>query len=714
MKRLLPFLASVAAIGVTTSAWTSMCGISSAQTYQPAHQSTIMPGAIAGPAPHHGGALEDVDVFGVMQNLDAQQSGPAMAMGHEGYDWWHNEVQQPQRVAGQQLPVSLHDLLYLALQNSAQIKVYSEVPLIRETAVAEAVAAFDWVKYAEGLWEDTSEPVGSSLTVGGAGDRFNDHNLNVTGGVKRRTWSGGEVDISQRFGHQNNNSNFFIPNDQGTSRLTLGFTQPLLRGRGRIYNQSLAVLASVDVQTANQEFSRQLQSHLLEIARGYWALYLERATLAQRVKLYLKTESIVGELEARQGVDAGKTQIISAKAALENRRADLIRAQTAVKNGETRLRALINAPQLGTAADTELIPGEFPTAATYTTDLHSEIAVAMQKRPEILGAMKEIKAGAVRLNVAKHELLPVLNLVTRSYLSGLQGDSDVGQAWLDQFSEGAPSYSIGLQYELPVGNRAARARVARRAIEIRQLQEQYRSALETVNAEVEIAVRELETAYRELGAKQRSLAAASAEAETIEARWQRVAGGQGSASLNLESLLRAQERVTETETELLTSQLTYNLALVNLRRANGTLLEVENVNIGKVTQCGVPQGVFSKGPSQAGNANHVPPVNVPCSSCAQSTPASMIDPIVRPVPPQPAQRPVAHQVQHQTQQQTRHQMIQPQPVQQHVAGENYAVRPASAQMPVERDPMQRDALRPQPGQFFPGGYPVSEIQTTIE
>ena len=103
--------------------------------------------------------------------------------------------------------------------------------------------------------------------------------------------------------------------------------------------------------------------------------------------------------------------------------------------------------------------------------------------------------------------------------------------------------------------------------------------MEAVRTEVDIAVRELRTSYLEIGARSQALAAAEAEANTIEQRWKRMVDGNGSAALNLESLLRAQERVTQTERDYLTSILTYNLAMVNLKRANGTLLNSENVNV---------------------------------------------------------------------------------------------------------------------------------------
>ena len=160
-------------------------------------------------------------------------------------------------------------------------------------------------------------------------------------------------------------------------------------------------------------------------------------------------------MKARQGVDTQRTQLITAASALENRRSDLIRARTAVTNAETRLRGLINAPELARSDLAELIPAEPPSVNFINADLQTEIQTAVQNRPEVLAAIRQVKAGSTRLGIAQHELLPVLNLVTQGYLNGLQGDTDFGEAFLDQFSTGRPSYSIGIQYELPVGNRLA-------------------------------------------------------------------------------------------------------------------------------------------------------------------------------------------------------------------------------------------------------------------
>ena len=521
--------------------------------------------------------FKQFDATSIFEELDTQRTSSQVQLVRS---WWDDHVTNAMRSV-QPLETDIHTLIYLAVQHSNNIKIAKRDPLIRETAIQEADSSFDWVRYLDTAFNDTSQPIGNTLTAGGTATQFNDNVFTGTGGLRRLTRYGGLLDVSQRFGWQDNNSIFLTPDQQATSQFTVSYTHPLLRGRGAAYNSSLVFLASVDAEVAEHEFMATLQDELLEITRSYWALYQERAVLAHQMRLFLKTRKVYQTLKAREGVDTQRTQLIVASSALENRRADLIRARTAVTNAETRLRGLINAPELANTDVSEVIPAEMPSVQLYATDLRTELETAAQNRPEIMAAIRQVKAGSTRLGVAEHELLPALNLVTQGYLNGLRGDSDFGGSFTDQFTDGAPSYSVGLQYQLPVGNRLARARLCRRKHELAQLEDQYARALTAVQTEVDIAVRELNTSYMEIGAKSRALAAAEAEADTIKQRWLRMVDGNGSASLNLESLIAAQERVTENEREYVNSVLTYNLSMINLKRSNGTLLGSQNVNVDK-------------------------------------------------------------------------------------------------------------------------------------
>lgn len=580
---------------------------------------------VTAPASGQTSDFTQFDARSVFQQVNTPSHSTGLAT-NIAPSWWDTHVTNSLRDK-QPLPADVHTLLYLAIQHSRQIKIAKRDPLIRETAIQEADSRFDWTRYLNAAWDESTQPIGNSLTAGGTATQFEDDIFQATAGVRRLTRYGGLLDISQQFGWQDNNSVFLTPDEQATSQFTVSYTHPLLRGRGLAYNNSLVFLAKLDAEVAQQEFLATMQEELLDVTRSYWALYLERATLAHQMRLFLKTQKIFHTLNARKGVDTQGTQLITASSALENRRADLIRARTAVANAETRLRGLINAPELANTDVAELVPVEVPVMDFLQADLKTEIHNALLARPEIRAAIQQVKAGANNLGIAQHELLPALNLVTRTFLNGLQGDSDFGGSFTDQFSTGRPSYSIGIQYEMPVGNRLAKARVCRRKHELARLQDEYSRAVEAVSTEVDIAVRELNTSYRELSAKGRALAAAEAEANTIEQRWLRLVDGSGSAGLNLESLLRAQERVTENERDYVSSILTYNLSMVNLKRSTGSLLQSENVNVSKGCEGGCQQIHLDKlGPAAkpatgfgAGTGGGVHSAST-CTTCA--TPAA--------------------------------------------------------------------------------------------
>ena len=508
--------------------------------------------------------------------------------------WWDADVHESMQSQASSLPLTLQQTIWYALNNSAQIQVFSDLPLIREQAITEADAYFDWNAFFDTRWDDLNNPVGSSLTVGGGGTRYLNNQYNFSAGLRRKNEVGGKFEIAQQFGTQNTNSTFFVPNNQGTARLSLSYTQPLLRGRGEEYNRSLFVLANIDTQAAQSEFHRQLQGHLVEVTRAFWGVYLERASLIQKYRLYEASAKILKDLEARADIDANQSVILRARAAVAGRRAELVRARTAVKNAETRLRGLVNASELGDGQSTELIPGDTPLRSLYQVDVASNMSTALQGRPEINQAMKEMQSASVRLNMSKHEMLPTLNLIAETYVAGLRGNYSVGKAYNDQFSVGAPSYSVGLQFEVPIGRRLSQARLTRREIELRQVRNQFRSVTETIKVEVEVATREVETAFKEMLAKQQQIAATTEDAKSIAHRWEMLPGADGSAAVVLDQLLRAQERQTAAENDFLLAELTYNLALTNMKKSTGELLQSEMITEGRYYESGVPRTVLDK------------------------------------------------------------------------------------------------------------------------
>ena len=523
-----------------------------------------------------------------------RQSMVAIAPIPDGFTpWWQNAMSNRIQQGTQGTPVNLESLIVRTLQSSSQVKVFGDLPFIRQTAIVEAQAAFDWNAFINTRWDDLSEPVGNVLTTGGS-PRFRTNQWSYSGGLRRRNTNGGNFEIAQDFGFQNNNSTFFQPNNQGTSRLRLSYTQPLLRGRGQVYNESLIVLANIDAKVADHEFSRQLQSHLLEVTRAYWSLYLERVALVQKQQLFLRAEKIYNDLYARRNVDVVGSQLVRVEAAVTSRKSDLVRAEMAVRNAQERIHALVNDPELATVVGLEIIPTDIPTRHSEIFEVGEILSTALQMRPEIRQALKQIRGACVRLGMSKNEMLPRLDMVLEAYTAGLRGNSNIGGAFVDQFSTGEPGYSVGFQYEVPICNRAARARLTRRQLELRQLQNQFRTTVETLLMETKVAAREVRTADREFKAKYHAMQAAAKQLDSIQQRWEALPGVETSIGLYLDDVLKAQQQLADSEYEFAKSETTYNLALMNLKRATGTLLQHEQIRDGVADENGLPTRILDK------------------------------------------------------------------------------------------------------------------------
>ena len=502
--------------------------------------------------------------------------------------WWESAVHQPLNPQQEPIPITLEQILFSALTHSAQIRVIKEAPLIRETAIVEADAEFDWASFVESELVDTSDPVGNTLQTGGP-KRFREDDFSTSVGVRRKNRIGGRFEIAQEVGHRDSNSVFFVPPDQGNSRLTFSYTQPILKGAGRAYNTSLTMLAEIDTEASEDQFSAELQNHLLEITRAYWELYLQRSNLLQKQRLRAAAQEVLQELQRRKDLDALRSQIVRAQATVASRVAEVERAKMGIGNSESRIRALVNDPELGNSVDFELIPKTRPHKYHEPMQIGSAVETAFQHRPELSRAIQQVRAAGVRLDVSRNELLPFLNLVLESYVSGLRGHSNVGGAILDQYRTGEPSYTVALQYEKPFGNRRARARFTRRRLELRQLESQIQATMSSLRYEVEVAVREVTTSFREMHANYQAVLGEEAEVSYLYDRWTLLPGEARSASIILEELLDAQERLSAAEFAFTNSQLSLNVSQMAYQRALGTLLETEQISVTRFCDGDIPE-----------------------------------------------------------------------------------------------------------------------------
>ncbi len=233
----------------------------------------------------------------------------------------------------------------------------------------------------------------------------------------------------------------------------------------------------------------------------------------------------------------------------------------------------MNDPQLYVPDHVELVPTQYPHLQYPGIGVRDSLITALYNRPEVNQSLQQIKAASLREQVAQKDLLPVLDAVLSLYTMGLEGESRMGRAFVDQFSVGEPGYTAGLQFEVPLGNRLAKARLLKRQLECQQYSLQLRQTVAALVEEVEVAVRDVDASFHETQAQYLAMQAAGTEIGYLEARWRLLPSEEQVAGIVLEDLLAAQERYGNAEFNFATAQVGYNISLANLNRATGILLK---------------------------------------------------------------------------------------------------------------------------------------------
>lgn len=507
--------------------------------------------------------------------------------------WWQELVTKPFNPNNVVQETDTNTLIYAALSNSPRIQAISKDPLVRELQVTEAESDFDPVSFVRGQFDDRNDPVGNTLTTGGA-PFLQDHIISAVAGVRKKTLHGSQVELGQTIGFQNSNSRFFVPQDQGTATLALNYTQPLLRGRGRYYNESQILIAQSTGGLAWEAFKTELQEELESVVEAYWQLYYDRSVFLQKKRNVVRGEMILELLEGRRNLDSLPSQIARAKSAVLSRKTELVTTYNDVRNAETELRRLIADPNWLKNQSIELLPREPAVRSNFDVPLSQVVQTALEHRPEIKETMQRAKIAAIQYDVSTNELMPELSFLFGTYLAALEGDSGIERAFQRQFAGTTPGYSLGLEFEFPINNRAARSRLAQRSVQRSKIRHEVNEVMQNIIAESQVAHRRLQTAYQTMDAATYAIEAARADLMQNRQRWKSfalvegdIADGQTPTTV-LDQLLDSQDRLTNAELVYSQAEQELKISEVGLRRTMGTLLMHEQVVFNRTCEDNAP------------------------------------------------------------------------------------------------------------------------------
>jgi outer membrane protein len=458
--------------------------------------------------------------------------------------------------------LSLFEAIGQSLKNNQKIQVSSYNPQKASQDLKNAEAVYDPSFFSSGNVGRVKRPTNSLLDTGSIKeDVLLEDKWFVRVGAKKSLPSGATISIHQEIDRLNSNSLYVIPDPQSTSRFIFEVSQPLLKGFWDQTNRAVIRVAKLNVDITNEEFRQTVMDVVADVCRVYWQLVMEREFehIAQR------TLDMAEELYRRESVRMQRgisTQLDADRAlsAAELRRADLLRAQTRVKSISDQLRLLLGHSE----GLPEFIPVTKPVVTPTKVDMEEAIATSLKNRPEFERAQKVVSVSKTRKDLAQNNRLPKLDAAFRFSKNGL-GVSP-GRAVDNVYGNAYNNWLVSLEFEYPLGNRAAKAEFSKRSLEYDQSNTEVRRLQEQIVTEVNLATREVRLAQKEIPTTLKAQLAAERVVESEHARFEL---GQKTN----EELLRAQDHLAMAAREHARSIINYNIALAALSRAKGTILQ---------------------------------------------------------------------------------------------------------------------------------------------
>jgi outer membrane protein TolC len=365
--------------------------------------------------------------------------------------------------------------------------------------------------------------------------------------------------------------------------------QELLAGFGFGPNLRYLRIAKNNKRISDIAFKDQIIATVTQIENIYWDL----------VSAYEQTR--VNEQSsafAQQTFDNAKKQfqlqsipemdVMRAEAEVSKRDQDLTVARTSLQFQETLMKNAVTKsledpvleamPVVPTDRMEEVVDETLPSIQNLTSS-------ALQGRPELAESDIDLANRRISRQAARNALLPSLSLVGFWGSSGLAGPlnptcvgctatvpGDFGGALQNAFNDSSPDYYVGLNLNIPIRNRVAKADQYRSELEYRQAE----LRMEQLKKQVRIEVRNAQYALEQTAARvQAARKARDLAKRTFEITQKEQDLGAGSSY----QTLSAQRDLSLAELDLVSAMTTFEKARVELDRATGTTLEHNGIRV---------------------------------------------------------------------------------------------------------------------------------------
>lgn len=466
----------------------------------------------------------------------------------------------------EKIELTLEECRALALENNLDLKVQLYTPTIAEQNLNAERAKFEASFFANTTYYKIDQPASANLAIQGSRNDISNTDL----GVQVPLQTGGTITFDLADTRQKSNFQSSTFNPSYSNDLSMSISQPLLRNAGIRTNTYSIRIAEYDHSIAGAQTKLEIIRVIAAMDRVYWRLY---AAFKQRQVQRQRYELAQAQLErAQRFVDAGQhaqIEIYRAEAGLAQSLESIIFAENNLRDRQRELKRTLNKIGLEPKGKTFIDPNTEPNPVHYTFDTDRLMEQASENRMELLDLELQIAKNISSIDYLRNQALPLVSLNYTYNVNGLGPTrSDAYDLLQDNnFND----HTIGLKLMIPLGNQAAENRLRAAYLSRLQTLASKRNRQQMIEVEVLNAL------------------------DQLEANWQRVLAARQSTILN-ERLYQAEIRqfenemststdVLEAQTNFTDAQSTeinalaeYQIALVDLAYATGTLLGAAQVD----------------------------------------------------------------------------------------------------------------------------------------
>ncbi len=461
------------------------------------------------------------------------------------------------------IPMSVGECVRMALDRNDDIIVASHDPLLSEADVFTARGEFDPVASSSITYIRSEETAPSDVaTFAGVRDTEAQRTRSSYSLSGLLQWGTG-YDIT--FNLDKDQGTFTQFRDEWGGGLNVSLTQPLLQGRGRDITTTRIQLAEKGHEAAQEQLMSQVIAAIGDVVNAYWDVVAAGATVQVREESVENAERLLEMNKQRYEIgEAASIDVLQARSGVAARQGDLISARAQLRDAEDRLKQLMNLRDNEHLALAGIQPVDEPSL--FEPDFNEQISVqrALANRPEIRAARMEIESAQIEQRQAADEMQPELD-ATGTVFAGGRNDSISGvfEGTADRTDR---SYSIGVQGSVPINNRAARGNYQRSRISVRQAEDRLRRTQRELMLNVRLAIRAVETARVMVESSRQTRRLQEANVAAEETRLEL-------GATTSYRVLEVQEDLTEAQVQEVQALTNFEQALVELRQAEGVLLQ---------------------------------------------------------------------------------------------------------------------------------------------